>query len=142
MEDVLSRYNKAPKHRILEHEEDIRYIFNSRTFDEVIDKLNQNKTPFYAKIREAIEEKCPISAHVTFRNIQMSRKMTAKECFIHDFAVSQRFVNGPDFFEGIRCTLFEKGQKPKWSHKSIYDVSENDIKQYFEQLPPSKELKL
>jgi enoyl-CoA hydratase len=67
-----------------------------------------------------MEEKCPISAHVTFRNILMSRRMTARECFIHDFAVCQRFMNTPDFFEGIRCNLMEKGQKPKWSHKSIY----------------------
>jgi len=119
---VLSRYNQAPKHRVIEHEEDIRYIFNSKSLEEVSAKLSQNKNPFFIKVREALEEQCPISAHVTFRNIQMSRNMTAKDCFVNDFAVSQRFMESPDFFEGVRCTLIDKGDKPKWSHKSIYDV--------------------
>jgi hypothetical protein len=92
IDDVLGRYNQVPKHRVIEHEEDIRYIFNSKSFEEVTAKLNQNKNPFFTKVREAIEEQCPISAHVTFKNIQMSRTMTAKECFVNDFAVSQRFM--------------------------------------------------
>lgn len=66
--------------------------------EEITAKLSQNKNPFYTKVREALEEQCPISAHVTFRNIQMSRNMTAKECFINDFAISQHFMNSNDFF--------------------------------------------
>jgi hypothetical protein len=139
---VLSRYNKAPDNRVIEHEEDIRYIFNSRSLDEVFDKLNQNKTPFYAKIKQAMEQQCPISVHVTFKNIQMSRNMTAKDCFINDYAISQRFMQGNDFFEGVRCMLIDKNAKPKWSHKSIYEVPESDVNKFFEELPPSKALVL
>lgn len=105
-------------------------------------KLNQNKNPFYAKVKQAIEEQCPISAHVTFKNIKMSRNMTAKECFINDFAISQRFMDGPDFFEGVRCTLIDKGDKPQWSHKSVYDVDEKEVDKFFEPLPSHKDLKL
>jgi hypothetical protein len=42
----------------------------------------------------------------------------------------------------VRCTLIDKNDKPKWSHKSIYDVSEKDVSKFFEPLPAHKELKL
>lgn len=79
---------------------------------------------------------------MTFKNIQMSRNMTAKECFKRDYAISQRFMEGADFYEGVRCTLIEKNAKPKWTHKSIHEVPEADVRKFFEELPPSKELVL
>lgn len=72
----------------------------------------------------------------------MSKNLTAKECFVNDFAISQRFMQNPDFFEGVRCTLLEKGAKPKWSHKSIHEVPESDVKKYFEPLNSFQSLKL
>lgn len=51
-------------------------------------------------------------------------------------------MEGTDFFEGVRCTLFDKNDKPKWEHKSIDDVDSKKIEYYFSKLSSDKELVL
>lgn len=59
---------------------------------------------------------------MTFESIKRSKNMEMRDCFETDYAVSQRFMEGKDFFEGVRCTLVDKGAKPKWTHGSTKDV--------------------
>lgn len=42
---------------------------------------------------------------MTFESIKRSRNMEMRDCFETDYAVSQRFMEGPDFFEGVKCLL-------------------------------------
>lgn len=42
-----------------------------------------------------------------------------KDCFVTDYGISQRFMEGTDFFEGVRCALVDKGAKPKWKHAKL-----------------------
>jgi len=142
IDEILLRYNQPPVNRVIEHEDDIRYIFNSQSVEEIFEKLKQNKTPFYAKIREAIEGQCPLSVHVTFRSIEESKRKTAKDCFITDYSISQHFMAGKDFFEGVRCTLVDKGSKPTWSHPNILAVRPEEVDKYFEPLTSEKLLRL
>ena len=37
----------------------------------------------------------------------------------------------PDFFEGVRCALVDKGATPKWEHASVGDVAAVQLEQYF-----------
>lgn len=67
-------------------------------------------------------EQCPFSVHITFNSIQKSKSRTIRECFIQDYALTEHFVKGNDFFEGIRCVLVNKGDTPQWKHKNILDV--------------------
>lgn len=72
---------------------------------------------------------------VTFESIKRSKNMDMIGCFETDFAVSQRFMQGRDFFEGVRCTLVDKGAKPKWSHQSAKHVTEEEVAAFFKPLP-------
>ena len=36
-----------------------------------------------------------------------------------------------NFIEGIRAVLIEKDNAPKWNPKSIYEVSDNEVKALF-----------
>jgi hypothetical protein len=49
-----------------------------------------------------------------------------------EFNLSQNFTKGTDFFEGIRAAVIEKDHKPKWSPKTLGDLSPEDIEAYFE----------
>jgi hypothetical protein len=53
-----------------------------------------------------------------------------------------RCLEGNDFFEGVRCTLIDKNDTPKWQHKSLFDVKRQEVEKYFEKLPPNQELNL
>ena len=44
-------------------------------------------------------------------------------------------MQGNDFFEGVRCTLVDRNDKPKWTYKSIEDVPREEVEKYFEKTP-------
>jgi len=47
-----------------------------------------------------------------------------------------------DFFEGVRCTLVDKKDKPKWKYKTPFDMSDEEVEKYFSKLPEKMELRL
>lgn len=42
----------------------------------------------------------------------------------------QKMVVDPNFAEGVKCVLIEKGTKAIWSHKHILDVKNEEIEKY------------
>lgn len=51
-------------------------------------------------------------------------------------------MSGEDFFEGVRCAIVDKKDKPKWKYPSPDLVPDELIKMYFSSLPEELELKL
>ena len=58
--------------------------------------------------------------------------MNYRECFLRDFKLCQHYMRDPDFAEGVRTVLVEKGATPEWTHKHILDVSQEEIRRRFE----------
>jgi len=63
-----------------------------------------------------------------------------KENLKMDMRLVTRFMQGEEFFEGVRCTLVDKNDKPKWGHKSFNDVTKEEVEKYFSNLPSNLEL--
>ena len=51
-------------------------------------------------------------------------------------------MEGNDFFEGVRCTLIDRKDTPKFKHSSVKDVQDSEVLSYFEKLPQNLELTL
>jgi hypothetical protein len=51
-------------------------------------------------------------------------------------------MQGTDFFEGVRCTLVDRNDTPKWHNKSIHEVQSSEVEEYFKTLSKEKELVL
>ena len=45
-----------------------------------------------------------------------------------------------DTFEGIRCTIIDKGATPNWSYKNIYEVPREVVEKNFEKLEGDVEI--
>jgi hypothetical protein len=58
----------------------------------VYEKLNKSQNPFYLNTKKILDEQCPISAHITFKSIQISKDKSLRDCYITDYAISQRFM--------------------------------------------------
>lgn len=52
-----------------------------------------------------------------------------------DFRLVNRFCEDSDFFEGVRCVLIDKTDKPKWNYKSYEEVPQSLVDKYFSNLP-------
>lgn len=51
-------------------------------------------------------------------------------------------MNDKDFFEGVRCTLVDKKDKPKWKYENPLEMPEEEVAYYFCRVPERLELKL
>lgn len=79
---------------------------------------------------------------MTFQNIDRAKNQSLKETLISDFNTAGHFLEGREFYEGIRCVLVDKGSKPTWDYQSVLDVPEQAVQKYFAPLPENKQLKL
>ena len=58
--------------------------------------------------------------------------MELKEVFEMEYKISQAFMTGEEFFEGVRALLIDKDQSPKWGHSHVKEVTQAEINRYFE----------
>ena len=83
-------------------------------------------------VAQQLEYASPTSLAVTyhlFKNI--APKLSAQQLFELDFSLSQKFVHGHDFPEGVRALLIDKDKHPHWQPAQLEDVSEELVLKYF-----------
>lgn len=84
------------------------------------------------KIGKMLKEQNPLSLRVIFEQIKRGKGQNLKEALVSDFRVIDRFMNGEDFFEGVRTVLVDRGDTPKWQYKAPSDVPQKEVDRYFE----------
>jgi len=57
--------------------------------------------------------------------------MDTKSVFEMEYKISQGFMNHTEFFEGVRALLVEKDRNPNWSHKSVHEVTKEEVDFFF-----------
>jgi enoyl-CoA hydratase/carnithine racemase len=98
---------------------------------ELYKRVSEDSDKFCLAVTKAMNEQCPVSLGVIYRLIHSAKNKTLKECFIQDYNLSQRFAVDPNFAEGVRTVLIDKGAAPNWSHKHILEVKPQDVDHYF-----------
>jgi len=76
-------------------------------------------------------KKSPTSLKVSLNALKRGSHLHFDECMQQEFVLVQHFLQGHDFIEGIRALLIHKDQKPDWQPKSLENVSETMVNNYF-----------
>jgi len=140
--EVLSKYAETVDKKY-PGEENIEKIFNKETLKEIVEQLKSNGDDEFSKnVLKLLEKQSPMSLRVIFEQLKRGQNMTLTECFKMDFRLTQHFMANADFFEGVRCKLIDTKDKPKWQHKSIDEITQEEVNAYFNKLSPEKELKI
>ena len=74
---------------------------------------------------------CPVTAGIIFKQLGLGPTLSLAECFMTEFAIATNCLSRPDFAEGVRALLIDKDQTPKWSVKSIDDLSPSLVDEHF-----------
>jgi len=139
--EVIAKYDKEVSGQI-ENEQLINRIFNKDSFQEIYKELelNSQNKEFTLKTLKQIDSNSPLSVRVIYEQIKRHKNLTLKDAFKSDYRTAYRFMNGIDFFEGVRCLLVDKGDKPKWEYEYSHSVPDEVVESYFKEIPQDKEL--
>lgn len=73
----------------------------------------------------------PLSAHIIKKQLELGSTMTLAECFQMEVGLSVNCAAIGDFAEGVRALLIDKDNKPAWKFKTIDDVDNQFIAEFF-----------
>ena len=90
---------------------------------------------FAAQLRAEMHRAAPMSLKVALAAMRRLRSSTLRECMLTEFRMVVRFMQGSDFYEGVRAQLIDKTGQPKWKPENLVGCSDDKVNAYFEPLP-------
>jgi len=114
-----------------ENREAIDRCFSGNSVAEIETALADEDSPWASKVRAVMRGKSPLSQSVTFRQIREGAALDFDDCMRMEYRLSQHFMAGREFFEGVRALVVDKDQKPVWQHATLDEVSDAEVDEYF-----------
>eukprot|EP00753_Platysulcus_tardus_P021290 PLAT8792.1.p1 GENE.PLAT8792.1~~PLAT8792.1.p1 ORF type:complete len:465 (+),score=223.39 PLAT8792.1:44-1438(+) len=122
------------------HREAIKRCFGEPdSMEGVLHALQSENSDWSDATLAALSNMSPTSLAVTHRQLQLGADKTLAECLAMEYRMAHRFMQGSDFFEGVRALLIDKDQSPKWEADSVADVQEATVASYFAPLEKASE---
>ena len=101
------------------------------TIHDIINGLENSGCEFSKQTLKTFKHMSPLSLGVVFEQIKRGQSMNLAEVFEMEFNISQGFMSHTEFFEGVRALLVDKDRNPQWKHKSIHEVTQDEINWFF-----------
>lgn len=114
------------------HTTDIQACFAHNDMADIITALTANNTPWANAVLTELQCKSPTSLKVTLAQLRRGKALSFAECSHMEYHMSQRFLQGHDFYEGIRAAIIDKDRQPHWQPNTLSAVSDHDVAAYFE----------
>ena len=84
------------------------------------------------KTRKTIEQRSPTSVKVALRQIRDGARWNIMQTFRHEYHIATKFMEHPDFVEGVSARLIQKPPgKPNWSPATMDEVSDETVDSFF-----------
>ncbi len=104
----------------------IARCFSASDVVQIIARLEAETGPRQEWARETAAElkaRSPLSLCVTLRHIQNSAAWDLRGVLEADYRLACHFLEGHDFYEGVRAAVIEKDNAPKWQPAWVHDVT-------------------
>ena len=88
-----------------------------------------------ASLRTEMLRAAPLSLKVALSAMRRLRHSTLRECMLTEFRMVVRFMQGSDFYEGVRAQLIDKTGTPQWQPKDLAGATQDKVDAFFEPLP-------
>jgi len=75
----------------------------------------------------------PLSTAIIFKQFQMTRELDLKAVFQSELTLAVNMLKSADLLEGVRALLVDKDSKPNWKYKSLGDIDEQELEDFFQQ---------
>ncbi|MSP82112.1 MAG: enoyl-CoA hydratase/isomerase family protein [Alphaproteobacteria bacterium] len=105
--------------------------FAGESIAAILDALATEGGTWAEATRSALLAKAPTSLKVTLRQLRLGRRLDLDAGIRTEFRLSQRFVAGWDFPEGVRAVIIDRDNRPRWRPESLAAVSDAMVDGYF-----------
>jgi enoyl-CoA hydratase len=83
------------------------------------------------KTAATIRAKSPTSLKVALAQVRRGAGWSFTECMKAEFRIVSRIVYGHDFYEGVRATIIDKDNAPRWQPAELAGVTEAAVDNHF-----------
>ena len=123
--------------------------FKHDSYENIVSELGQMAEPYSQeeshiknwadKTLKSLQERSPTSLKVAARQMTALNDLDIAQVFHREHQLASRFMEHPDFTEGVTARLVEK-RDPKWTPDSLEKVTNKDIDAMFRTEGPRLEL--
>jgi enoyl-CoA hydratase/carnithine racemase len=131
--DIFHNFSQEPEilSDLRSNRQNIDRIFSESSVDEIMKKLEQEKTKWAYETLDHLHTLSPLSLKIAFAFYKEVQGRPFREVNAWDYHLSQKFLHDHDFMEGIRALLIDKDKSPHWIPESLENVSEEKVESYF-----------
>jgi len=105
-----------------------------------LDRADGPHAAWAAKTAATIRTKSPTSLKVALAQVRRGAHWSFSECMQAEFRIVSRIVCGHDFYEGVRATIIDKDNAPRWQPADFAGVDAAAVDHHF--APLKEELAL
>ena len=99
--------------------------------EEAFHNLEHDENEWTSQKLATLNKCSPLSLKVVYEQLKRGEGQSLAAALSMEYTMSQNFMQGQDFFEGVRANLVDKDKTPVWQHESIFKVTEEEVDQYF-----------
>jgi enoyl-CoA hydratase len=147
LDDTLARFALAPASGALAPRRAlIDRAFAGGTVEAILDVLDREgggadaDAAFAREQAARIRTKCPLSLKIALEQMRRGASLDMYEAMRTEFRIVNRIARGTNFYEGVRATVLDKDNAPRWNPPTLEAVSAEDVAAHF--APLSEELPL
>lgn len=136
---TIERFKAEPAApELAAHAELIARCFSASSVEAILAALDAVRdaqgNSWAAKVAALIRKQSPTSLKVTFAQLERGAALDFDQAMIQEYRLSQAFMAGKDFYEGIRALLVDKDNRPQWSPASLAEVTPALVESHFRPL--------
>jgi enoyl-CoA hydratase len=138
IDEVLASLNGNPGEPLLAaRRAAIDRCFAAETVEAVLDALVREAeagspdSAWAAETRAGLLTKSPTSLKVTLRQLIVGRGHDLEQALRLEYRLTQHFMAGHDFYEGVRAVVVDKDQNPQWRPATLAEVTDAEVEGYF-----------
>ncbi|HEX9880919.1 MAG TPA: enoyl-CoA hydratase/isomerase family protein [Hyphomicrobium sp.] len=118
----------------------IARCFSAPSVEEIMARLGEIRTEraWAEAVIADLKTRSPTSLKVTHRHIRDAAAFDLRQTLQVDYRLACRFLDGHDFYEGVRAALIDKDGKPRWQPQRLEDVTPAMVADYFAPMGPDE----
>lgn len=120
---------------LADHRDAIDRCFAAPSVEGILEALEAEGSAWANETLATLDTKSPTSLKVALRQITEGARLDIARALQLEYRLTQRFVAGHDFAEGIRALVIDKDKAPAWKPARLDEVDEARVDRYFAPLP-------